>query len=108
MKNLMFFIFLISVVFANNFLDLTNENFLEVFQDTSQPLLINLILGDCSQIHCRRVMEENNELAKVVKAQNRVAMVDCANEKQLCSIMPKGLKKKNNFVTFYINDNKMF
>ena len=70
-------------------MELTDSNYLQILQEiydkpSSLPLLINLILGECSSISCRRIMEENNELSKVVKNQNRVAMVDCAYEKQVC------------------------
>ena len=95
------FIATILCVFAeNNFFDLNEDNYIEVFRefyetpDTALPLLVNMLVGECTKGVCPEYYRDSNQVAKIVKKQNRVTTIDCAHQGKVCAALPKF--KENN------------
>ena len=93
--------------------DLTNDNFKETMiefidkPETTLPLVINLVLGECTTGDCVRYAKEVHQFAKIVKTQNRVAHVDCRGEDRVCANVPKP-KTRNNCATIYVTKDAIY
>ena len=73
MKLLVVIAIIVCAVAENNFFDLNEDNYLEVFRelnyepDTALPLLVNMLIGECTSGTCPEYFRDSNEVAKIVK-----------------------------------------
>ena len=66
------------------------KNILDEFgkKKDSVPIFIALIVGECSVGHCARFTRDLHLVSRKIKNQNRVAIVDCANNDLICRNLP--------------------
>ena len=70
--------------------ELTSDNFEDTIREfidnpkDTKPLLITIVVGECTVGQCVKFSKDIYKLAAIVKKQNRVAHVACMNEDKLC------------------------
>ena len=93
--------------------DLNEENIMDTLREFYEkpkdtlPLMVNLVTGECTEGECPEFYKTLNLAADIVKLQNRIAIVSCNGDREVCDILPK-YKPINNIVSLYIRDNKIF
>ena len=93
--------------------DLNEENVMDVLREFYEkpkdtlPLMVNLVVGECTEGECPEFYKVLNLASDIVKLQNRIAIVSCGGDRDVCDILPK-YKPINNIVSLYIRDNKIF
>ena len=93
--------------------DLNEENVMDMLREFYEkpkdtlPLMVNLVTGECTEGECPAFYKILNLASDIVKLQNRIAIVSCNGDREVCDILPK-YKPINNIVSLYIRDNKIF
>ena len=93
--------------------DLNEENIMSVLAELyekpkdSLPIFINLVTGECTLGECPEFYKTLNMIADIVKLQNRISIVSCNGDREVCDILPK-FQPVNNIVSMYIKDNKIW
>ena len=108
------FIAMIAVlVRADNFFDLNEDNYIEVFRDfyvdpdNTLPLFINMLVGECTTGVCPVYYKDSNIVAGITKKQNRIATIDCAHTGKVCSALPR-FKEVNSMMSLYIKGKTIY
>lgn len=71
------------------------------------PIFINLVTGECTVGKCPEFYKTLNQVADIVKLQNRISVVSCNGDREVCDTLPK-FKPTNDMVSMYIKDNKIW
>jgi len=96
-----------------NTMHLTEENFDDMLLEflnkpkDTKPLLLTLVMGECTVGGCVNFSKDLHKLAGIVKAQNRVAHVACSNDGEICRKVPKP-KARNGLATLYITKEAIY
>jgi len=71
--------------------------------DDTLPLVVNMVMGECTVGKCVSFAKDVNIVAGIVKRQNRIAHVDCGSD-MICNKIPKpDGYPKHNVATVYIH-----
>ena len=69
--------------------------------------MVQLVNGECTFGRCVEILKTLDIVAGIVKNQNRILVQDCGND-EICRLMPKPEKIRNNIMGIYFRDGKIY
>ena len=75
--------------------------------DKAKPILVNMVMGECTVGGCVKFSKDIHRVAKIVKGQNRVAHVACNSEPEVCSKFPHP-HTRNGVSTVYVTKDGVY
>ena len=85
------------------------QEFAEKPEKDVKPLLVCMIYGECTYGPCVEFQKDINIVSSIVKAQNRITVIDCGSTDEVCRMIPKPEREPLNKIAIsYIRDSKIY